>query len=44
VTDFVNQWLAEPSTNFGVIVKVSGPFLGTFEVDRGSVPKLNMLY
>jgi len=44
VTDFANQWLKEPSKNFGIIVKVSGPFLGTFAVDRAIMPKLRILY
>jgi hypothetical protein len=44
VTDVANEWLAEPSGNFGIIVKVSGPFLGTFAVQEANVPKLRMLY
>ena len=44
VTDFANRWLAEPSKNFGIIVKVSGPFLGTFAVDGAVKPKLRILY
>jgi hypothetical protein len=44
VTDFAKRWLAEPSGNFGIIVKVSGPFLGTFAVQEANVPKLRMLY
>jgi len=44
VTDFANRWLVEPSKNFGIIVKVSGPFLGTFSVDKGLAPQLSMLY
>lgn len=44
VTDFVNNWLAEPSENFGIVVKISGPFLGTFEVNAGSAPGLRILY
>jgi hypothetical protein len=45
VTDFANGWLREPSRNFGVLVKVSGPFLGTFSstVAQG-MPKLKILY
>ncbi len=44
VTEFVNMWLREPAENFGIIVKVSGPFLGTFAVDKGLAPKLRILY
>ncbi|MCX5800879.1 MAG: DNRLRE domain-containing protein [Candidatus Eisenbacteria bacterium] len=44
VTDFANAWLREPSKNFGVLVKVSGAFSGTFSVDRVSAPKLRILY
>ena len=45
VTDFANGWRKEPSKNFGIIVKVSGPFLGTFSLDeaQGSA-KLRILY
>jgi hypothetical protein len=45
VTDFANQWLKEPSKNFGIIVKVSGPFLGTFALGNvAAKPKLSILY
>ena len=44
LTDFVNGWLNEPSRNFGVIVKVSGPFLGTFDVNPTRTPSLKVLY
>ncbi|MFH0777723.1 MAG: DNRLRE domain-containing protein [Candidatus Eisenbacteria bacterium] len=44
VTDFVNRWLKEPSKNFGIIVKVSGPYSGAFEVSKASAPKLKILY
>jgi hypothetical protein len=44
VTDFVNVWLKEPSKNFGLLVKVSGPFQGTFAVDEAVKPKLRILY
>ena len=44
VTDFANRWLKAPSKNFGIIVKVSGPFLGTFAVDGALKPKLRILY
>jgi hypothetical protein len=45
VTDFAKGWLKEPSKNFGIIVKVSGPFLGTFATDEArEVPKLRVLY
>ncbi|MFH0779195.1 MAG: DNRLRE domain-containing protein [Candidatus Eisenbacteria bacterium] len=44
VTDFVNGWLAEPSKNFGLIVKVSGPYLGTFAVKRAKAPRLRILH
>ena len=45
VTDFASGWLKEPSKNFGVIVKVSGPFLGNFVSNEGDkLPKLVILY
>ena len=44
VTDFANEWLKEPSENFGIIVKVSGPFLGIFSVNKDIVPSLKILY
>jgi hypothetical protein len=45
VTDFANHWLKEPSKNFGIIVKVSGPFLGTFALrDMAAKPRLRILY
>jgi len=44
VTDFANEWLAEPAKNFGIIVKVSGPFLGTFDANTVKVPTLTVLY
>ncbi len=44
VTDFVNVWLKEPSENFGIIVKVTGPFPGTFAVDAATKPKLRILH
>ncbi|KPJ58289.1 MAG: hypothetical protein AMJ46_14415 [Latescibacteria bacterium DG_63] len=45
VTWFANAWLKEPSKNFGVLVKVSGPFLGSFSVSgTEGIPKLNILY
>jgi hypothetical protein len=45
VTEFANRWLKEPSKNFGILVKVSGPFFGTFSTDRSQgVPKLRILY
>jgi hypothetical protein len=44
VTDFANEWLGEPSRNFGIIVKVSGPFLGTFSVERALAPTLRIAY
>ena len=45
VTDFANGWLKEPSKNFGVLVKVSGPFLGSFVSNEGEeLPKLVILY
>jgi len=45
ITDFVNGWLKEPSNNFGILVKVSEPFLGTFSTDESQgLPKLRVLY
>jgi hypothetical protein len=44
VTDFANGWLKEPSKNFGVLVKVSGPFFGTFSLNGVQAPKLRILY
>ena len=45
VTEFARGWLKEPSRNFGIIVKVSGPFLGTFSTENSQqVPKLRVLY
>ena len=45
VTDFARGWLKEPSKNFGIIVKISGPFFGTFSTDGvQEVPKLRVLY
>jgi hypothetical protein len=44
VTDLANGWLKEPSKNFGVLVKVSGPFFGSFSPDRSHAPKLRILY
>jgi len=45
VTDFANGWRKEPSKNFGIIVKVSGPFLGSFTLDEAQgAAKLRVLY
>jgi len=45
ITDFVNGWLSEPSSNFGILVKVSGPFTGTFSSEKPQgVPRLRILY
>ncbi|MCX5801449.1 MAG: DNRLRE domain-containing protein [Candidatus Eisenbacteria bacterium] len=45
VTDFVAGWLAEPSSNFGIVVKVSEPFSGVFSADRSQgAPRLRVLY
>lgn len=45
VTDFANGWRKEPSENFGIIVKVSGPFLGIFSLDEAQGPaRLRILY
>jgi hypothetical protein len=45
VTDFVNGWLAEPAGNFGIVVKVSEPFSGTFTTQGSQeLPKLRVLY
>jgi hypothetical protein len=44
ITDFVNGWLREPSKNSGIIVKVSGPFAGTFELNPIRTPNLRILY
>jgi hypothetical protein len=45
ITDFVNGWLKEPSSNFGILVKVSEPFLGTFSTAAAQgLPKLRILY
>ena len=45
VTEFANRWLKEPSKNFGIVIKVSGPFSGTFTTDRSKgLPKLRVLY
>jgi hypothetical protein len=45
VTDFVNGWLKDPSSNFGIVVRVSEPFLGTFStVGSRGLPKLRVLY
>jgi len=44
VTEFANRWVEEPSANFGIIVKVSGPFIGTFSLKKGQAPKLRILY
>jgi len=45
ITDFANGWLKEPSKNFGIIVKVSAPFLGTFSTAAvQALPKLMILY
>jgi len=45
VTDFVNGWLKEPSSNFGILVKVSEPFMGTFSTAAAQgLPKLRVLY
>jgi len=44
VTDFANGWRKEPSKNFGIIVKVSGPFLGTFSLVEAQAPTLKILY
>jgi hypothetical protein len=45
VTEFAREWLKEPSKNFGIVVKVSGPFIGTFSTDNSQqVPRLRILY
>ena len=44
VTDFANGWLKEPSKNFGLLAKVSGPFFGTFSLNEAQAPKLRVLY
>ena len=45
ITDFVNGWLEKPSSNFGILVKVSEPFLGTFSTAAAQgLPKLRVLY
>ena len=45
VTDFANGWRKEPSKNFGIIVKVSGPFLGTFSLEEAQgAARLRVLY
>jgi len=44
VTDFASEWLKEPSENFGIIVKVSGPFSGTFDANGVKGPNLKVLY
>jgi len=44
VTEFAKRWVKEPSTNFGILVKVSGPFFGTFSPDKVHVPKMRILY
>ncbi|MBN1504746.1 MAG: DNRLRE domain-containing protein [Candidatus Eisenbacteria bacterium] len=44
VTDFANGWLKQPSGNFGIIVKVSGPFLGNFSPDELRTPTMTILY
>lgn len=45
VTDFVNGWLKEPSGNFGIIVKVTEPFTGTFSAAGAQeAPRLRILY
>jgi hypothetical protein len=45
VTEFANGWLKEPSKNFGILVKVSGPYLGTFSTTGAQgIPKLRILY
>ncbi|MCX5801406.1 MAG: DNRLRE domain-containing protein [Candidatus Eisenbacteria bacterium] len=45
LTDVVNGWLEEPSKNFGVLVKVSGPFSGGLSTDKSQgSPKLSILY
>lgn len=44
VTDFANDWVKHPSSNFGIIVKVSGPFLGSFTHDELRAPRMTVLY
>jgi hypothetical protein len=44
VTDFVSAWLAKPSGNFGILVRVTEPFLGTLSTDTSKVPRLRLLY
>jgi len=45
VTEFARGWLKEPLKNFGVIVKVSGPFVGTFSTEGPTQePRLRILY
>jgi len=44
VTDFVSAWLARPSGNFGILVRVTEPFLGTLSTDTSKVPRLRFLY
>jgi hypothetical protein len=45
VTEFAKGWLREPSRNFGILVKVSGPFFGSFTPERSQeVPKLKILH
>lgn len=45
VTEFAKGWLKEPSKNFGIVVRVSGPFFGTFSSEGyQEVPKLRILY
>lgn len=44
VTDFVNRWLKDPSSNFGIIVNVSGPLSGAFSLSGPRVPQLRILY
>jgi hypothetical protein len=44
VTEFAKRWVKEPSANFGIFVKVSGPFFGTFSPDKMHVPRLKILY
>jgi len=45
ITDFANSWRKDSSTNLGIIVKVSGPFRGTFVLDEAQgTAKLRVLY
>ena len=45
VTDIVNGWLEEPSSNLGILVKVGEPFSGTFTAEGAlESPQLRVLY